>query len=252
MMWPTSPSSVAENSIVWVRPGAVAQDPLDLRRESVVGHAVGLVEDDDLDLGQRDVAGLEQVDQAQRRGDDDLDTLPQLLDLLRPAGAAVHGEDALAGRGRRPVRAPRRPARRARGSARGRARADGREQRCSTMRDSIGTPNASVLPEPVRARPHTSRPASATGIAAAWILNGWAKPAAARPTSMRSGTPSSAKPVGASTGGRAAIRVSGAVRWTDGRRGRRRRRAAPRRGVEGSGQPMEVRASDCQRAQRQS
>ena len=34
-------------------PRAVAQDPLDLRREAVVGHAVGLVEDDDVDVGQR-------------------------------------------------------------------------------------------------------------------------------------------------------------------------------------------------------
>ncbi len=78
-------------------PRAVAQDPLDLRREAVVGHAVGLVEDDDVDVGQRDLAGLEQVDQAQRRGDDDLDALAQLLDLVWPAGPAVDGEDPLAG-----------------------------------------------------------------------------------------------------------------------------------------------------------
>ena len=143
---------------------------------------------------------------------------PSSLDLVRTAGAAVHGEDPLtavvgdrfehlgdlhgelAGRHEH-------EAERAVGPAR------------STMRDSIGTPNASVLPEPVRARPHTSRPAMATGIAAVWIMNGWANPAAARPTSTRSGTPSSANPVGASTGGRAEIRVSPVVRWTDGRRG---------------------------------
>ena len=35
---------------------AVAQDPLDLRREPVVGHAVGLVEHDDLDAGQVDLS----------------------------------------------------------------------------------------------------------------------------------------------------------------------------------------------------
>ena len=55
--------------------GAVAQDPLDLRREAVVGHPVGLVEHDDVDVGERDLVGLQQVDQPQRRGDDDLDAL---------------------------------------------------------------------------------------------------------------------------------------------------------------------------------
>ena len=77
--------------------GAVAQDPLDLRREPVVGHAVGLVEDDDVDVGERDVVRLEQVDQPQRRGDDDLDTFLQGLDLVVPAGPAVDGEDPLTG-----------------------------------------------------------------------------------------------------------------------------------------------------------
>ncbi len=67
--------------------------------------------------------------------------------------------------GRRPGRAPRRPGRRARGSARARARAGRSAAARSMMRASIGTPKASVLPEPVSARPHTSRPGSATGIA---------------------------------------------------------------------------------------
>ena len=89
------------------------------------------------------------------------------------------------------------------------------------MRASIGTPNASVLPEPVRARPHTSRPSIATGMAAVWIMNGWANPAAARPSSMRGGTPRSAKPVGGSTGGRAVMVVRAVVPWGHpvGRRG---------------------------------
>ena len=56
MRCPTSPSSVAENSIVWCAPGAVPQDPLDLRREPVVGHAVGLVEAHDLDRTEIDLA----------------------------------------------------------------------------------------------------------------------------------------------------------------------------------------------------
>ncbi len=106
----------------------------------------------------------------------------------------------------------------------------------SRMRDSIGTPKARVLPDPVRARPHTSRPCIATGIASVWISNGWANPAAARPSSIRGGTPSAAKPVGGCTGGRVTTVVS-SVRLDltrsegAGRRGRRRRRGAPRRGV---------------------
>ena len=103
--------------------GAVAQDPLDLRGEPVVGHPVGLVEHDDVDVGERDLVRLQQVDEAQRRGDDDLDALAQLVDLVRPAGPAVDGEDRAGRRGRRPGRAPRRPGRRARGSARARGRA---------------------------------------------------------------------------------------------------------------------------------
>ncbi len=78
---------------------AVAQDPLDLRREPVVGHAVGLVEDDDLHRAEAHLVRLDEVDQPQRRGHDDLDAEAQLLDLVGPAGPAVHGEHALAGVG---------------------------------------------------------------------------------------------------------------------------------------------------------
>ena len=86
------------------------------------------------------------------------DAAAQLLHLIRPAGAAVHGEHAMAGvRGDRlehlghldrqlAGRHEHEAERTAGGSA------------VSVMRASIGTPNASVLPEPVRARPQTSRP----------------------------------------------------------------------------------------------
>ncbi len=80
-----------------VAAGAVAQDPLDLRREPVVGHAVGLVERDDLALAELDLTGLHEVDQAQRRGDDDLDALGQLVDLMVTRRAAVDGQHGHAG-----------------------------------------------------------------------------------------------------------------------------------------------------------
>ena len=67
----------------------VPQDPLDLRGEPVVGHAVGFVERHDLHVVERHLVRLDEVDQTQRRGDDDLDTLGQLVDLVMPGGAAV-------------------------------------------------------------------------------------------------------------------------------------------------------------------
>ena len=65
-----------------VAAATVAQDPLDLRSETVVGHAVGLVEGDDLHVVERHLVRLDQVDQSQRCGDHDLDTLGQLVDLV--------------------------------------------------------------------------------------------------------------------------------------------------------------------------
>ncbi len=70
----------------------MAHDPLHLRGEPVVGHAVGLVEHEDLHRRQVDLAALDEVDQAQRRGDDEVDTLVEGIDLIVAARPAVHGE----------------------------------------------------------------------------------------------------------------------------------------------------------------
>ena len=56
-----------------------------------------------------------------------------------------------------------------------------------------GIPKASVLPEPVGARPQTSRPARASVMVAAWMAKGWVMPRASRARQIRSGTPSRAK-----------------------------------------------------------
>ena len=82
---------------------------------------------------------------------------------------------------RRRARAPRRPARRARGWARAPARAGGAARPLSVMRASIGTPNASVLPEPVLGAAADVAALHGDGIASVWIANGWANPHAARP-----------------------------------------------------------------------
>ena len=83
---PTSPSSVAEKSIVWRFAGSAAQDLLDLRAEAHVEHPVGLVEHEDRDVLDRDEAAVHQVLQPARRGDDDLRALRGLR-LLAATGA---------------------------------------------------------------------------------------------------------------------------------------------------------------------
>ena len=75
----------------------MAQDPLDLWREPVVGHAVGLVEAHDLDRTEVDLVRLEQVDQAQWGGDHQLDAACEVVDLGVPAGPAVHRKHLHAG-----------------------------------------------------------------------------------------------------------------------------------------------------------
>ena len=60
----------------------LAKDPLDLRCEAVVGHAIGFVEDDDLDLVEVELVLLQQVDQPQRSRHDDIDSAMEGIDLL--------------------------------------------------------------------------------------------------------------------------------------------------------------------------
>jgi hypothetical protein len=60
----------------------LTHDLVDLRRESHVEHSVGLVEDENLEIVEDQVLALEVVDQAARRGDDDVDSAAQ-RSLLR-------------------------------------------------------------------------------------------------------------------------------------------------------------------------
>ena len=75
-------------------PHEVAQDPGDLGSEAHVGHAVGLVEHDHLDRAQVHLAPVEEVDQAPRGGDDDVDALAEGGHLLAHGVAPVDGDDA--------------------------------------------------------------------------------------------------------------------------------------------------------------
>ena len=74
-----------------------AQHPLDLGHEAHVGHPVGLVEDQRLEVGDGQLATVAEVDEPARRGDDDVDAAPQLLDLALDVGSAVDGDGAQSG-----------------------------------------------------------------------------------------------------------------------------------------------------------
>ena len=75
----------------------LVEELLDDREEAQVGHEVGLVEHRDDDLGEGGLALADQVLQAARRRDDDVDAAAQLLDLAVHGRAAVDGGELHAG-----------------------------------------------------------------------------------------------------------------------------------------------------------
>ena len=68
-----------------------AQEPLDLRQEAHVGHAVGFVEHDRADVGDVDLAAVAEVDQATGSRDHHVDDLVEGADVGVEIGAAVDG-----------------------------------------------------------------------------------------------------------------------------------------------------------------
>ncbi len=69
-------------------------DALDVVDEAHVEHAVGLVEHEHLELREVDAAALEVVDQAARRGDENVDAAAELADLRRIRRTAIDAHDA--------------------------------------------------------------------------------------------------------------------------------------------------------------
>ena len=67
---------------------AKADDPLDIRDETHVEHAVGFVDDQDAHVRQQDLAALEQVEHAARGRDQHIDAAVELALLLVKAFAA--------------------------------------------------------------------------------------------------------------------------------------------------------------------
>jgi hypothetical protein len=149
----------------------VAQDPLDLGQEPHVGHAVGLVDDHHLEVGHVGLAALDEVDHAARRGHHDIDALAEGRDLAVHVGAAVDGEDAQTALQRAGASSSATCTHQLAGGHQRDGPGLRRSGSCS-RRWSIGSPKASVLPEPVLALPHTSRPGRASAMVRAWTGTG--------------------------------------------------------------------------------
>ena len=64
-----------------MRSGDLAQNPLNLRGEPIVGHAIGLVEYEHFDLIEIEFVVFQQVDEAQWSGHNNLDAGVEYVDL---------------------------------------------------------------------------------------------------------------------------------------------------------------------------
>ena len=82
---------VAENSSVCRAGRQPGDDPLDVRQEAHVEHAVGLVEDEGVDLVEARLVLPHVVEEPARRGDEQFDAGPQRL-LLRSHRRAAHDD----------------------------------------------------------------------------------------------------------------------------------------------------------------
>jgi hypothetical protein len=148
--------------------GEQLHDRLQRMDEAEVEHLVGLVEDEDLDSAKHQIALLDEVEQAARRRDEDVDSAGDVLAVLADRGAAEHGGDAhqLAEPGIAFALSAICEA-----SSRVGARTSIRQVRgCGLLfepasRSIEGSMKAAVLPVPVWAMPSRSRPWSRIGIA---------------------------------------------------------------------------------------
>src|SRR5690606_30022873 len=68
--------------------GQELANAFDVRDESHVKHAVSFVDDENLDAIHEDLAALEEIEEAPRRGDEDIDAAIELLNLLVQRDAA--------------------------------------------------------------------------------------------------------------------------------------------------------------------
>ena len=88
-------SMVAENKSVWRESGGGADNLSHSRPEPHIEHAVGLVEDEHLHVPQSHRFLFHEVNEASRRGDEDVHAVLELLDLRFVGQPADYGEDAV-------------------------------------------------------------------------------------------------------------------------------------------------------------
>ena len=152
------------------REGEELADALDVGDEAHVEHAVGFVDHQDLDAVQQQLAALEMVEQAARRGDHHIGAAIELAVLIVIGHAADqqrHGQLVALAENLEMV-----------GDLGGKLARGLQNQRARHARPgasalepvSIGSTKDAVLPVPVWAMPSTSRPVTATGMAL--LLNG--------------------------------------------------------------------------------
>ena len=84
---------VAEKNRVCRLAGIKADDPLERMDEAEVEHLVGLVEDEDLELAKAERALVDEVEQAARRRDEDVETARNGAHALRIGNAAEDHAD---------------------------------------------------------------------------------------------------------------------------------------------------------------
>ena len=85
---------VAEKNMRLAGEGQQLADALDVGDEAHVEHAVGLVDHQHVDAGEQELAALEMVEQAARRGDDDIGAAVDLQRLRLEGDAADEQRDA--------------------------------------------------------------------------------------------------------------------------------------------------------------
>ena len=189
----TALSNVAENRSTWRSGSGQGEDAPDRGEKAHVGHAVGLVDDDEIDVIERHQTRLDQILEPAGACHDEFGAGVERLALRAVADPAVHGDDIVeATANERPQLAGDLLGQLAVGA---RTRAVGRRRCAGRNRATSGRPKASVLPDPVGARPATSRPARASGMTADWMGNGSVIAAASRQAHRSAGTPRSANRV---------------------------------------------------------
>ena len=145
--------------------GHVFDDPAHVREKAHVEHAIDFIEHEILDVLEIRGAVLEEIEQAPRRGDEDVHARRELLPLLAVADAAVDDCDLQI----REAGVIAKSGLHLRGQFAGRLEDERARRPVLASFVRIGRANAAVLPVPVWAEPIMSLPSRTIGKARSWI-----------------------------------------------------------------------------------